>query len=61
MPDSLVGKREGLFFLWAELERARIRAARAQEAAPHQAKANGISTGKAQAFHPFHVDEFIFF
>ncbi|NOD90164.1 MULTISPECIES: hypothetical protein [unclassified Ruegeria] len=62
VPARMMGKRDGLFFLWGEIERARLKAesALAPEAAASdgtRAKRAGSTKGSLQV----PTDEFIFY
>ncbi|WP_050605182.1 hypothetical protein [Ruegeria sp. 6PALISEP08] len=62
VPARLMGKRDGLFFLWGEIERARLKSENAL--APEAAASNGTRTkraGSASGSSQVPTDEFIFY
>ncbi|NOD30604.1 MULTISPECIES: hypothetical protein [Ruegeria] len=62
VPSRLIGKRDGLFFLWGQIERARLKVdggERAEGAAPDGPRAN--TAGEVKGSTTALVDEFIFY
>lgn len=62
IPAGLVGKRDGLFFLWGEIERARLKiedGGRQDDATPDGPSVNMAGAERRLVQVP--VDEFIFF